>query len=567
MGQLPRTEAETYRRLLGVVAQLRNARDGDAVVRAWLREAQTSVRADDAVFAVLDSGQLAARVVHQIPVKSDWDHEWLWRIATSRPASFPLGVLAASVQRYGRDWGVIALRVRTGTFVSHSRRVLQWIADELTAAMERIDRARVLDIRARVDRRMLRDLPVKDLYYLLFDALHQLARYDHSASLYVMTSERPQLHLVAEQIAWQKGRSDRISSEVSVPDHLRPAGGPETSFRVDRRARGWVEARGRGGVAMADWLDAWPAGPPGQCGDGVPPAVGSQLMVPLWARGQWAGLLVVASCHPGGLGSHEEEFVTGVSANVSTAVERALASERIQARALESERGSVVALIARGVAHDVNNHLGGMLPLVEQMQTDLVSREFNHETLRSDLEHLHHLVAVSSGVMARMLAFARGSARHEQCTDPGRALSDVLELSAFDRQRQDVELVRAGPDTFPMVRGSQTELFRVLQNLIANSLQAMPSGGVLWIKTEVLESVVRVEIEDSGQGVTPEQLGQLGRPFMSGRAGGTGLGIATCASILADIGGGLEFEHREPAPGLRAVVLFRVHEEGSGHES
>jgi signal transduction histidine kinase len=78
---------------------------------------------------------------------------------------------------------------------------------------------------------------------------------------------------------------------------------------------------------------------------------------------------------------------------------------------------------------------------------------------------------------------------------------------------------------------------RLFINLIENSIQAMPKGGELSIRAWGENGTARVSVQDSGTGISPENLGRIFEPSFSTKTGGAGLGLPICRAIMEDYGG------------------------------
>jgi signal transduction histidine kinase len=96
-------------------------------------------------------------------------------------------------------------------------------------------------------------------------------------------------------------------------------------------------------------------------------------------------------------------------------------------------------------------------------------------------------------------------------------------------------------------------LRRALENLILNSLDAMPAGGTLTVRTAQRSGRVRLEVTDTGEGLAPEECARLFTPYYTTKRHGTGLGLAIVQSVVSDHGGRIEVES---APGAGAT--FRI---------
>jgi signal transduction histidine kinase len=108
-------------------------------------------------------------------------------------------------------------------------------------------------------------------------------------------------------------------------------------------------------------------------------------------------------------------------------------------------------------------------------------------------------------------------------------------------------------ESLPRPQADTVLLRRALENLILNSLDAMPAGGTLTIRTAHRPGMVRLEVTDTGQGLTPEECARLFTPYYTNKRHGTGLGLAIVQSVVSDHNGRIEVES---APGAGAT--FRI---------
>ena len=97
------------------------------------------------------------------------------------------------------------------------------------------------------------------------------------------------------------------------------------------------------------------------------------------------------------------------------------------------------------------------------------------------------------------------------------------------------------------------QLTRALQNLVLNAIDAMPAGGTLSIRTMEHEGGVRLEISDTGQGLTQEECARLFTPYYTTKTHGTGLGLAIVQSVVSDHGGKIAVRS-EPSKGTTFTI-------------
>jgi signal transduction histidine kinase len=223
-------------------------------------------------------------------------------------------------------------------------------------------------------------------------------------------------------------------------------------------------------------------------------------------------------------------------------------------RLVQAERVAAWRELARRLAHELKNPLFPLQITVENMQRarerypeqfDEVFRE-GSATLLAELANLKQIVG-------RFSDFAKMPAPEMQPVNFNELVTETLKLfeAQFSRARVQADAVldaRLGP-----VQADPDQMTRVLRNLILNAIDAMPEGGTLTVRTMALEGGVRLEVSDTGQGLTPEESRRLFTPYYTTKTHGTGLGLAIVQSVVSDHHGRISVES---APGKGTT--FRI---------
>jgi len=89
-------------------------------------------------------------------------------------------------------------------------------------------------------------------------------------------------------------------------------------------------------------------------------------------------------------------------------------------------------------------------------------------------------------------------------------------------------------ESLPEIDADAELLHRAFQNLVLNALDAMPAGGMLTMRSSEREETVRIEVSDTGKGLTPEECSRLFTPYYTTKMQGTGLGLAIVQSVVSD---------------------------------
>jgi len=226
---------------------------------------------------------------------------------------------------------------------------------------------------------------------------------------------------------------------------------------------------------------------------------------------------------------------------------RTLASQK--ERLVQAERVAAWRELARRLAHELRNPLFPLQITVENLQRakQLSSDQFQEvfsestATLKAELTNLNAIVG-------RFSDFSKMPTPQFTRVRVNEALRDAMRL--FEPQFNAVGKPPVGTELFlaeslPDVDADPDLLHKAFQNLILNALDAMPAGGTLKLRTSERDGKVRIEISDTGKGLTPEECSRLFTPYYTTKQLGTGLGLAIVQSIVSDHHGTISVSSEE----------------------
>lgn len=232
-------------------------------------------------------------------------------------------------------------------------------------------------------------------------------------------------------------------------------------------------------------------------------------------------------------------------------------------RGLERARRDLIA----SVSHDLRTPLAAALALIEAVADDIAPDEQTKERYLSSargelanlgrlVDDLFELVQIDAGVLRPNLEPA---SLHD-------LISDTLASFQPQAEHAGVQLVGEVPVGVDPVLMDLPRLGRVLQNLISNALRYTPAGGMIFLRTELRGDLVRVEVADTGSGISPEDLPRVFERSFRGEASrtrpedgdspGAGLGLAIAQGMVEAHGGQIEVESR-PGEGTRFYFTLR----------
>jgi signal transduction histidine kinase len=542
-------ELTAFKFLDALSGHLKDVREPRKALRHGLRDTREFFQATHGCIAMLQPGSPQADVLFTLPKGGRWNLDVLTRFIRNARPTVPGDMLIAPLRRRQGAWGAIALSRPERPYDRHDRRLLGRIAEALSDAVHRMDRDRMVGVRDRIDRKIMEQIDPKDLFYQILDGLRSLTHYDHSSAVLIREEGDAALRLVAEQIAWTKAKSERIGLRLPITDAAAAMLHSEQVYGFDRHADVWQDWKGQRAAALANLLDY----NIGDAGDGESLREASMLCAPLVTRDGLVGVLKIAARHPGQLKPYDAELVEHFRSQAAVAIQNLHRTESLRARVLTAERKHAMAELARSVSHDVNNALGSMLPLVQQMQEDLRTGLLEPAVLSQDLEQVQKSLQVCRRIFGGMLSFSRGAARRGRHGLVRPAVDTVSAILKYGMGRRGIELSVDVPDDLPAVACGQSDLEQVFLNLLTNAREATPHGGNITVSVRSSDGVVEISIVDTGRGISPQDLPRVVEPFFTTKTHGNGLGLSICRSILWEIGGTLSIQS-EPGQGTRIDI-------------
>jgi two-component system NtrC family sensor kinase len=228
----------------------------------------------------------------------------------------------------------------------------------------------------------------------------------------------------------------------------------------------------------------------------------------------------------------------------------------MQERVAQSERLASLGMLAAGVAHEVNNPLGGILALTSLTVEDMSDHDPNRENLEEVIRQTERCRDIVKG----LLEFSRQSKSNTELVDLNKVLEDTLSLVAKQALFFNINVERDLEPELPPVMADRSQFQQVFMNILMNAVQAMNERGTITIRSrhDTAANCVEVAISDTGCGIHPEQIHRIFDPFFSTKAGGqgTGLGLSIAYGIVtthrgtisaqSEVGKGSTFTIRMP---------------------
>lgn len=247
----------------------------------------------------------------------------------------------------------------------------------------------------------------------------------------------------------------------------------------------------------------------------------------------------------------EDNEVTGLIITFQDLTEIRSMEESVRRK----DRLAAVGRVGAGLAHEIRNPLGAMRGAIQVLQSNTPPESMQADLMDIILRESDRL----NSIITNFLSYARPKVGSLAETDICEAIRDTFTLL---RHSPDVlethELKEFLPDSPLFISADVSQLKQVFWNLARNALQAMPEGGILSVRLEIFShSRIRIIFEDSGSGMTPDQVEQLFEPFSNSTSGGTGLGLSIVYQIIRDHGGTINVRSSEGEGTIITIELPR----------
>ncbi|RPH74694.1 MAG: PAS domain S-box protein, partial [Nitrospiraceae bacterium] len=216
--------------------------------------------------------------------------------------------------------------------------------------------------------------------------------------------------------------------------------------------------------------------------------------------------------------------------------------------------------MSAGMAHEIRNPLGALAGAMQMLRKEAMEDETNRRLMDIAIREATRL----DSIITEFLQYARPPALNLAERDLNKILAETLDLVQHEaRTRSKIKIVTSLATGALMALVDQDQLRQVFWNMATNAFEAMPDGGQLTISTSCRHidaggrkgDVIEVAFQDTGEGISPQNLDKIFLPFFTTKKEGSGLGLAAVHRIVDLHGGWIKVESRE-RQGSRFVVCM-----------
>ena len=213
-----------------------------------------------------------------------------------------------------------------------------------------------------------------------------------------------------------------------------------------------------------------------------------------------------------------------------------LREERHQLEMARRESLAQLGEMGAMLAHEIRNPLAGIkgyAQVIEKSPRDERNSGFAHRIV-AETHRMETLVS-------DLLAYARSDREPMVTMELCDVIAHAAALLRHEAEHLGIHIVCECPQGL-LVAGNRDRLSQALLNLGKNAIQAMPDGGTLQITAGIDGKDVKIDVVDSGHGISPDEMPRIFEPFFTTKARGTGLGLALCRKIAEEHGGDINVQ-------------------------
>lgn len=221
-------------------------------------------------------------------------------------------------------------------------------------------------------------------------------------------------------------------------------------------------------------------------------------------------------------------------------------TRELEVRLNHAERSAVVGRLASAIAHEIRNPLNYINLTLDHLRTAFAPEDAKkRETFERLAVQLKKEVARINTRITEFLKYSRPTPLEFRSLDLRLLSEDALRMVEVQAAESGVETRIETEGHVPTIMGDEESLRSVFTNLIINSLQAIDGEGgrlTIHLAGERDDNYARIEITDTGRGISPENISQVFEPYFSTKETGTGLGLAIVKKAVEDHGGTIAVE-------------------------
>ena len=281
------------------------------------------------------------------------------------------------------------------------------------------------------------------------------------------------------------------------------------------------------------------------------------LDLPLTLKADVVGIIRMYFAKQRKFSEEELDFVIAITEQCACAIDKARLIETQQALydhlALQTEKLSALGRMAAGIAHEINNPLGGIL----LYSTNLFKKVPKEGPLKEGLEIIINETMRCKTIIQDLLEFSREKEPEKTSANISHIIEKTLSMLENEFRLRHIRVETNLSGKTPDVLVDANQMHQVFINLLLNAAEATQDNGVINVRSQIepANRRIRIEIADNGCGIPPEHISKVFEPFFTTKAKGTGLGLAVTYRIVRNHQGEIQVSSQ---PGKGTLFTIEI---------
>ncbi len=259
--------------------------------------------------------------------------------------------------------------------------------------------------------------------------------------------------------------------------------------------------------------------------------------------------------------------VFGLALFISTIIVNILKAKyqyekELEFQVIQKEKLASLGLLTSGIAHELNTPLANALLYTQIAKEELDESGIEKIIIQQRLSTVVDEVRQGSKIIKNLLDFSRHTQNDAQTTDVNKTLIQLMRIAGPHCASSKIKVEKELEDNMPDIKADSSTLQAILTNLVANASEAMSNGGILRLKTRYVPvlKTIKIEIADTGTGISKDELKKIFNPFFTTKkqGEGTGLGLFISHEMARKLGGDIKVISSTGNDSINSGTVFTV---------
>lgn len=216
-----------------------------------------------------------------------------------------------------------------------------------------------------------------------------------------------------------------------------------------------------------------------------------------------------------------------------------------QARLDRAERLASFTNMAASVAHEIKNPLGSIGIHVQLIRKAIKNTCSHADTISPYLDVIEEEISRLNGIAVDFLFSVRPMDLKTELEDLNSIIRELIHFMKGELEESRIRIELKLEEHLPRLKLDRRYIKQAFLNIIKNSVEAMPKGGLIKIKTFCHDQQILLRIEDTGNGIPEDLLAKIFEPYFTTKDSGSGLGLTVVYKIIKEHGGDVSVDSRE----------------------